>query len=48
MTWLLVVLAWTLCAAVVAPVVGRVLAHVDATRSVPAVVPAQRASLTHV
>jgi len=26
MTWLLVLLAWTVCAAVVAPVVGRVLA----------------------
>ncbi|NYJ05817.1 hypothetical protein [Petropleomorpha daqingensis] len=27
MTWLLVLLAWTICAAVVAPIVGRVLAH---------------------
>jgi hypothetical protein len=27
MTWLLVLLAWTVCAAVVAPFVGRVLAH---------------------
>ncbi|MGY1618384.1 hypothetical protein ACI797_16720 [Geodermatophilus sp. SYSU D00691] len=48
MTWLLVVLAWTVCAVVVAPVIGRVLAHVDAARSVPAVVPRQRAPLTHV
>jgi hypothetical protein len=35
MSWLLVLLAWTGCAAVVAPFVGRVLAHggVDERRS---------------
>ena len=27
MTWLVVLLAWTVCATVVAPFVGRVLAH---------------------
>ena len=27
MTWLLVLIAWTACATVVAPVIGRVLAH---------------------
>jgi hypothetical protein len=44
MTWLLVLLAWTVCAVVVAPVVGRVLAH-GAVVAHPARRPVRRPSL---
>jgi hypothetical protein len=44
MTWLLVLLAWTVCAVVVAPVIGRVLGHGGAVAQ-PARPPVHRRSL---
>ncbi|MGY1605513.1 hypothetical protein [Geodermatophilus sp. SYSU D00815] len=51
MTWLLALLAWTVCAVVVAPLVGRVLGHAGTARPrrrMPAAVPRPRAPLPRV
>jgi hypothetical protein len=42
MTWLLVLVAWTLCAVVVAPVVGRAVAYADRLPRRRPLVPRQR------